>query len=508
MVETEKYSKNKMNNTNFIRNKRDFLGRGGISTTEGWHNRTLDPNKTHTQTVRCGHGQIERIKNTKCTPIPDAFNPCEDVMGYTVLRTAVWIISLCALLSNAFVFTVSITAATKITVHKFLMSNLQFADFLLGCYLLILASIDVHTIDVYFTKAIPWQYGPGCKSAGFLAIFASSLSITTLVVITIERWYAITHAIDLTKRVRLSQACSVMVFCWVYSIILAGLPLVGISSYSQTSICLPMRAHSIGDKIYLALLLLSNMAGFAVIALCYVDMYRQVKSNKTAAGRNDASVAKKMAVLVFTDFACLFPIALFGLTATAGKPLITVSQSKFLLVFFFPINSLCNPVLYAALTQNFKKELFGLLSHCGLCKKRAAKYKYTYTSNPVSTSLSRNSISGHLNHLIKSPSTTLYQRCATKDGSNATTKTTPTPSQTPYGSRKGSPLHTPPLKSMVSIETPSDLHSEVVRKLSTVREASRAPSTTSEPDVHKDVHLKCGPHVSREGQIMEDMVFE
>ena len=36
-----------------------------------------------------------------CTPTPDAFNPCEDIMTDTPLRVLIWIISILALLGNA-----------------------------------------------------------------------------------------------------------------------------------------------------------------------------------------------------------------------------------------------------------------------------------------------------------------------------------------------------------------------------------------------------------------------
>lgn len=70
--------------------------------------------------------------------------------------------------------------------------------------------------------------------AGFLTVFASELSIFTLTVITSERWYAITYAIHLNKRLKLSMAVKIMVGGWTYSIAMATLPLVGVSSYSKT----------------------------------------------------------------------------------------------------------------------------------------------------------------------------------------------------------------------------------------------------------------------------------
>ena len=162
-----------------------------------------------------------------------------------------------------------------------------------------------------------------------------------------------------------------------------------------------MQTNNIVDLIYVYFLLTSNAVAFLVICLCYTDMYVQVRQNKTAnaIGRNDKSIAKKMAILVFTDFVCLFPIALFGLTAASGLPLITVSQSKILLVFFFPLNACCNPFLYVIFTKQFRKDLLTVLGRCGFCERRLSQLRITGTSAPHSGSNgynSRNSLPGGL----------------------------------------------------------------------------------------------------------------
>ncbi len=331
--------------------------------------------KTH----KCG--KITPIRDIKCLPHPDAFSPCEDVMGYMWLRIVVWFVVVTAIFGNLLVLVVTLVSKYKVTVPKFLMCNLCTADFFLGLYLLMLASFDLYSSGIYFNYAFHWQYGPGCQIAGFMSTFSSSLSIYTLTVITIERWYAISHAIHITKRMRLKQASYIMTFGWVLSLFLATLPLFGVSSYGKTSICLPMDTTDYIDLIYILSLLLINLVCFMVICGCYIDMYRQVHGEQTAAGRNDANIAKRMAILVFTDFACFFPLAFFGLTAAAGKPLITVTDSKILLVFFFPLNACCNPFLYAIITKQFKKDLFSMLSQCGLCQKHDTRFRQPYSSN-------------------------------------------------------------------------------------------------------------------------------
>lgn len=41
-----------------------------------------------------------------CTPAPDDFNPCEDIMSPRALRVIIWIVSILALLGNAAVLLV------------------------------------------------------------------------------------------------------------------------------------------------------------------------------------------------------------------------------------------------------------------------------------------------------------------------------------------------------------------------------------------------------------------
>ena len=50
-----------------------------------------------------------------CTPEPDAFNPCEDLIGNWVLRMGVWIVCTLAVLGNLTLFTVTLlsTNSTK-----------------------------------------------------------------------------------------------------------------------------------------------------------------------------------------------------------------------------------------------------------------------------------------------------------------------------------------------------------------------------------------------------------
>ncbi|ALC46684.1 Lgr1, partial [Drosophila busckii] len=384
----------------------------------------------------CGNFTL-RKPIIECFPVPNELNPCEDVMGYQWLRIAVWIVVGLAVVGNVAVLTVnlSIKAETP-TVPRFLICHLAFADLCLGLYLLFIASIDAHSMGEYFNYAFDWQYGKlnlnqftthnclwsafhlglGCKVAGFLTVFATHLGVFTLTVITIERWLAITHALDLNQRIRLRDSYKIMLAGWTYSIIMSSMPLFGISNYSSTSICLPMERRDVYDSLYLMLILGSNFLAFLIIAICYTQIYfslDQTTRNARQTNSGEMSIAKKMALLVFTNFTCWAPIAFFGLTALAGYPLINVSESKILLVLFFPLNACADPYLYAILTSQYRDDLVTLMSKLGLCRaglplkyRNSISMQATASSHlTVRGSIGRQSSLGYKGHQILEPET-------------------------------------------------------------------------------------------------------
>ncbi|KAG8195175.1 hypothetical protein JTE90_027920 [Oedothorax gibbosus] len=315
-------------------------------------------------------GQLTKnYRDVECFPSPDAFNPCEDVMGNMLLRIFVWIVVITAFMGNVAVMVVLMGTGVCNSVSKFLMCNLAFADFCMGCYLLMIAAMDLHSIGMYFNYAIDWQHGYGCKAAGFLTVFATELSIYTLTIISVERWYAITYAINLNKRLKLRRAFNIMSAGWIFALTMAFLPTMGVNGFSRTSICLPMRNHQAKDVAYLLVLLFTNSLAFVFIFFCYANMYLSVIRHQSRATANDMAVAKRMAMLVITDFLCWAPVAFFAATAVSGYPLIDVTNSKILLVFFYPLNSCANPFLYAIFTTQYRRDFLTLLNRCDCCRR-------------------------------------------------------------------------------------------------------------------------------------------
>ena len=72
------------------------------------------------------------------------------------------------------------------------------------CYLFLI-------LGEFKTFAIKWQTSSGCLVAGFLGVVSSELSVFTLMIITVERHYAIANAMQFNKRVSLRKAGNIYV---------------------------------------------------------------------------------------------------------------------------------------------------------------------------------------------------------------------------------------------------------------------------------------------------------
>ncbi|KAF2362330.1 Leucine-rich repeat [Trinorchestia longiramus] len=301
-----------------------------------------------------GEDELRNQHSIQCIPQPGPFMPCRDLFDWWTLRCGVWLVFLLALMGNGVVVVVLIAAYAKMDVPRFLVTNLAMADFLMGVYLGFLAVVDASTLGEFRMYAIPWQMSAGCQLAGFLGVLSSELSVYTLTVITLERNYAIIHAMNLNKRLSLRHAAYIMAIGWIFALTMAVLPLTGVSDYRKFAVCLPFETDGAGLG-YVVFLMVINGVAFMILMGCYLKIYCAIRGSQ-AWNSNDSRIAKRMALLVFTDFICWAPIAFFSLSAAYGLQLISLEEAKVFTVFVLPLNSCCNPFLYALLTKQFKKD--------------------------------------------------------------------------------------------------------------------------------------------------------
>lgn len=329
----------------------------------------LDEGKVVTKPTQPPHG------NVTCTPENDVFNPCGDLLGSYALRVCSWIVLVFAIVGNSFKLFVLLLSKRKISIAKILMCNLAFANLCMGMFLLMVASGDLYSLNEYQNFAMQWQYGNGCKIAGFVSIFSTELAVFVLTIITVERYFTIVHPLKLDKHLNAKQIIVLMVLGWAFALTMAVLPFFEVSSYQKVAICLPFEVQSTVSKAYVTFLLATNGLAFLFVLFCYGRMYCSLGGSGPGASVNrvEGRVAKRMAMLVITNFACWFPIALVSLIAIYGKTLIKVPAAQFFLVFVYPINSFTNPYLYAIGTKHFQIDALEILSRLGICNSAINK---------------------------------------------------------------------------------------------------------------------------------------
>ncbi|KAH3712735.1 hypothetical protein DPMN_072490, partial [Dreissena polymorpha] len=304
----------------------------------------------------------------RCLPEPDEFSSCTDLMSNYVLRASIWILGLVAFWGNIVVVVWRTMDLRNGKVHSFLITNLAVGDFLMGGYLMIIAVVDAYYRGNYILYDRFWRESVLCKVAGFLSTFSSELSVLTLTVITLDRLICIIFPLHF-RRLKLKGAFCVMSFVWVTVSVVSAIPLLGIdyfgNFYGRSGVCLAFHITNSKPKGWeysVAVFLVLNFMSFLVIFFSYLRMFFVAKQTRSAVrkiqDKNDSAMARRMTLIVATDFFCWVPIILLGF-ASLGGATIPTEVYAWVAVFILPLNSAVNPVLYTISTapflRNFRK---------------------------------------------------------------------------------------------------------------------------------------------------------
>ena len=158
----------------------------------------------------------------ECLPEKDHFSSCQDLLSSVVQRAAIWLMGWVALLGNIFVFVWwSLNGETR--VSSYLVKYLSVADFLMGVYMISIASVDTHYRGRYVDYAIWWRNSGWCAMLGALATISSEASILTLVTITADRLTAIVWPFS-PIRLSMKRARYVLALIWFLAIMIGFAP--------------------------------------------------------------------------------------------------------------------------------------------------------------------------------------------------------------------------------------------------------------------------------------------
>ena len=167
-----------------------------------------------------------------CTPEADEFSSCEDLMDNYALQMSIWVLGFLACVGNFFVI-IWRTRRRSILISSFFIINLGISDFLMGVYMLIIASVDTYYRGVYIVYADSWRSSWLCQFAGILAMLSSEVSVFMLTAITADRWMNIMFPLKMGNY-RMKHAKIVVLTGWLVCFFLTILPATGIPYFGDS----------------------------------------------------------------------------------------------------------------------------------------------------------------------------------------------------------------------------------------------------------------------------------
>ena len=303
-----------------------------------------------------------------CTPERDAYSSCEDLMANSFLQVAIWILGLAAVLGNMLVISWRVVRDRK-RCYSFLVINLSIADFMMGIYLLIVASGDVFYRGNYALHAEAWKKSLTCKFAGVISTLSSEMSVFMLVVITAERFGVIMFPFS-HKTLSYKKAVALCSSGWATFLILCVIPVTSVSyfgdNFIENGVCLLFNIASgkaaAGWEYVTFLFLNFNLAAFLFLMIAYLLIHKSLSKSRKDTDRQvteaELALTRRFAMIVATDFICWVPIIFTTFLALGGLQ-VNPQVSMWMAIFILPLNSAVNPFLYT----------FSMIKHLKIKKK-------------------------------------------------------------------------------------------------------------------------------------------
>ncbi|XP_064630861.1 G-protein coupled receptor GRL101-like [Lineus longissimus] len=257
-----------------------------------------------------------QVPEENCFPKMDPCSSCTDLIRIGALWIFLWILGTIAVGGNILVLLLRILTKEPTTANTTIITSLAVSDLLMGVYLYIIAAADTTFRGYYIEVDWTWRKGIGSGAP----------------------------------------------FCVDY---------LRHSYYSRSGVCLSLHLTSEpapGWEYSVAIFLGLNLDAFMIIAVLYTWMYVIIKrsvdmmKHKTSRKKGENKelvVARKMALIILTDFACWMPIIILGLAAISGKVTIPGDVYAWIAVFVLPINSAMNPILYTLSSLDLIKLICG-----------------------------------------------------------------------------------------------------------------------------------------------------
>ncbi|KAM4716244.1 somatostatin receptor type 2-like [Anableps anableps] len=292
----------------------------------------------------------------------------QDKTSSVVLTFINFMVCAVGLCGNTLVIYVILRYAKMKTVTNIYILNLAVAD------VLCMMSLPFIALQLALVR---WPFGePLCRVIMTVDSLNQFTSIFCLMVMSIDRYLAVVHPIRSTKWRKPRIAKLINVTVWGVSLIV-NLPTMIFSGLNKVPVCGIVWPEP-QDLYYKIFIFYTFSIGFfmplTVICLCYLLIIIKVKSSgmrvcSSKRKRSERKVTRMVSIVVAVFVLCWLPFYIFNVTSVTGSimPTSAVKTSFDFVVALAYANSCANPILYAFLSDNFKKSFQNVL-----CLKKVA----------------------------------------------------------------------------------------------------------------------------------------
>ncbi|CAJ1081187.1 somatostatin receptor type 2-like [Xyrichtys novacula] len=277
----------------------------------------------------------------------------------TLIYFAVCAVGLCG---NTLVIYVILRYAKMKTVTNIYILNLAVAD------VLCMMSLPFIALQL---ALVHWPFGEVlCRVIMGVDSLNQFTSIFCLMVMSIDRYLAVVHPIKSTKWRKPRIAKLINLTVWGVSLLVI-LPTMIFSGLNKGSCGIVWPEPQ--DVYQKAFIFCTFLVGFflplTVICMCYLLIVVKVKSSSLRVGstkrkRSERKVTRMVSIVVVVFVLCWLPFYIFNVTSVTSsiKPTSAVKSTFDFVVVLGYANSCANPILYAFLSDNFKKSFQNVLS--------------------------------------------------------------------------------------------------------------------------------------------------
>ncbi|XP_013161990.1 PREDICTED: parapinopsin-like [Papilio xuthus] len=232
-----------------------------------------------------------------------------------------------------------------------------------------------------------WIFGHTlCVLYGFFMALLGITSITTLTVISFERYMMVTKPFS-SRHLTSKGAVLSIVFIWAYALALTMPPLFGWGNYeneaANISCSVNWHEQSFNTLTYILFLFaMGQILPFAIITFSYVNIIRTMRKNSQRLGRVNRAEARAtaMVLLMIISFTVSWtPYSLFALMeqfATEG----IVSPGAGVIPALVAKSSICyDPLIYVGMNTQFRQSIKRVFSMPTKCRNSETDRGYNNT---------------------------------------------------------------------------------------------------------------------------------